>query len=329
MLPSSPTPGTASGLSSPSEQALMTEQSGSRPPQPPPKPHTPVSFQKRIVTIAVIAISAAWTAWIYFASSPGSDWRPFGISNGYQVYLGDYWTLFTSMFVHVNVLHIYFNAYWIWILGGWVEERYGSRFYALLIVISGFCASALELSFAGGTGVGLSGVVYAIFGLLWGAQLFGSHSTDEVLPAQRIQLFLVWLVLCFVLTATGALSIGNVAHVTGLVVGLLAAFAVASPQRAIARFAVPLAVLFTGVTVLYSPWSYVWLGSQAIRAQVRQHYDDAVRYYSAVLERRPNNPWALENRGRIQVFLGHDAEGKADIERAELERLAPGQIPHF
>ncbi|HSI14206.1 MAG TPA: rhomboid family intramembrane serine protease [Chthoniobacter sp.] len=329
MLPSSPAPGSPGNLSSVTEQALMTERPGTRPPQAPLKPRTPVSFRKRIVTIVIIAISVVWTAWIFFASSPGSDWRPFGVSNGYQVYLGDYWTLFTSMFVHVNALHLYFNAYWIWILGGWVEERYGARFYALLVVISGFCASALELSFAGGTGVGLSGVVYAIFGLLWGAQLFGSHSTDEVLPAQRIQLFLVWLVLCFVLTATGALSIGNVAHVTGLVVGVLAAFAVASPQRVIARVAVPLAVLVSGITVLYSPWSFVWLGSKAIRAQMSGQFDVAVHYYSAVIERRPNDPWPLENRGRIQVFLGHTAEGKADIDRAELERKAPGQIPHF
>lgn len=291
------------------------------------RPQNPsVDLKKRPITLLIIAVSIVWTGWIFLEGSP-ENWRQFGVSSGFHVYSGDYWSLFTSLFVHVGALHLYFNVYWLYILGGWVEERFGSRFYALLFLISGFCSSALELSFSGGTGVGLSGVLYAIFGLLWGAQLFGSHATDEVLPKSRAQLFLIWLVACVGLTVTGVLSVGNVAHVAGLIVGLLAACAMASPVRRGAKFALPAIVLFSGITTLYSPWSYVWLGSRAARAHARQQWDLATHYYSAMIEERPEDPWPLENRGRIHLYLHHELDGQADLAKAARLKHTPAGRP--
>ncbi|MEP6670770.1 MAG: rhomboid family intramembrane serine protease [Chthoniobacter sp.] len=279
-------------------------------------------MKNRPVTVLLIAVSVAWTAWVFLSGSPDGDWRRFGISNGYDVFLGDYWSLVASMFVHVNAFHLFFNAYWLYILGGYVEEQYGAKFYALLILISGCCASTLELSFAGSTGVGMSGVVYAIFGLLWGGQSFGTHSAAEVLPKDRIRLFLIWLVLCIVMTATGTMAVANGAHVAGLIVGLLAAGALSAPAGA-ARLAVPAIVLICGIAIFYSPWSYVWLASRAARAQVQKHWDVAQMYYSRMIEQQPTDPWPLKNRGEIRIFLGQETEGQADLSRAEQASHGP------
>lgn len=272
-------------------------------------------MKHRLVTLLVIAASVVWTAWILLSGNTDGDWRRFGISNGYYIFRGDYWTLLAAMFVHVDVMHLFFNVYWLYVLGGYVEERYGYRYYSVLILISGFCASTLELSFAGSTGVGLSGVVYAIFGVLWGAQLFGKH-TAKVLTKQRIQLFLSWLVLCIVLTASGAMSVGNVAHIVGLLMGLIAAFAQSGKSRA-ATFAIPTLVVFCGITIFYSPWSYVWLAGRASRAQELSNWEVADVYYSKMIGRRQNDSWPLENRGRIRIYLGREAEGRADLSRAQ------------
>ncbi len=272
-------------------------------------------MKRRPLTLFFIVISVAWTGWIQLSSKGDGDWRRFGISDGFEVFSGDYWTLFTSIFVHVGVMHLFFNSYWTWILGGYVEERFGWRFYTLLMLIGGVCGSALELSFAGSTGVGLSGAVYGLFGFLWGLKVFGKESID-VLPAARVQTFLVWLVLCIVLTATGLLSVGNVAHVTGLVVGLLAALSAHSANK-LRRLAIPLLVAFCGVVVFYSPWSYVWLASKAARAHEAERWDEAETYYSRMIERRPDDAWALENRGQIRIFRGREAEGKKDLSLAE------------
>lgn len=297
----------------------MNERLGTLPYIRPRNP--PTNFKKRPLTLLFIALAIGWTGWS-FISNP-EDWRQIGISSGYEVYLGDYWSLFTSLFVHVGVLHLFFNSYWLYILGGWVEERFGFRFYALLFLISGFCSSTLELSFCGDTGVGLSGVLYAIFGLLWGAQLFGSHATDEVMSKSRVQLFLVWLVVCIVGTVTGVMLIANVAHVTGLIVGLSTAYAMASPVRPGARFALPAIVLLTGITTIYSPWSYMWLGSRAARAQMRKQWDVAARYYTAMIVEDPQDPWPLENRGHVQFFLHHEADGRIDLAAAKRLKHAP------
>src|SRR6186997_898396 len=135
-------------------------------------------MRKRPVSVVIVAISVAWTAWVLLSGGRHGDWRRFGISNGYEVFGGDYWTLLTSMFVHVDAIHLIFNAYWMYVLGGFAEEKFGARYLILLTLISGFCGSCLELSFAQSTGVGLSGVVYAIFGVLWGAKLFGNQEVE-------------------------------------------------------------------------------------------------------------------------------------------------------
>jgi len=273
------------------------------------------NLKRRPLTVSLIALSVAWTTWVLTSTKTGYDWRRFGISDGFEVFSGEYWTLLTSMFVHVGVVHLFFNAYWLYILGGYVEERFGWRFYALLVLISGFCSSTLELSVADSTGVGLSGVAYAIFGLLWGARWFAKEDI-EILPPQTIRVFMIWLVLCIVATESGAMSVGNVAHVTGLLVGLATAYGCASPRK-FASYLTPLLVALCGAALFYSPWSTVWLASKAARAHQAKQWDTAERYYSRVLARDPNDRWALENRGRIRVYHGHEAEGQADLVQAE------------
>ncbi|HEY0946270.1 MAG TPA: rhomboid family intramembrane serine protease [Opitutaceae bacterium] len=270
---------------------------------------------KRVITIALATTAVLWTFWILQSGADDFEWRRFGISNGYEVFSGDYWTLLSSLFAHVDPLHLLFNVYWLYLLGGYAEEHYGRRFYILLVLISGFCASTLELSFTGSTGVGLSGVLYAIFGFLWGETLF-TKVPIEVLPKPRVWLFLAWLLFCIGLTESGVMAIGNVAHFTGLVIGLSTAFA-RSSRRLAARLLIPGVVGFCGVAIFYSPWSYVWLASRAIRAHEAGKWADAERYYSSILEREPNAGWALENRGNIRIYLGRESEGNADLSLAK------------
>ncbi len=229
--------------------------------------------------------------------------------------MGDYWTLFASMFVHVDILHLLFNVYWLYVLGGYLEEHYGRRYFTWLALIAGFCGSSLELTLAGSTGVGLSGVVYAIFGVLWGAKLFAGRDV-AVLPSKTIRLFLYWFVGCIALTATGLVSVGNVAHGAGLLIGLSASFA-EFRSKALARWIVPTLVAFCGLALFWSPWSYLWLASRAMRAHRAGDWLAAESYYSKLIEKDPMSAWALRNRGNIRIYLGHKQEGQADLAHAE------------
>src|SRR4030095_7262999 len=113
-----------------------------------------------------------------------------------------YWSLITSAFVHFEILHLAFNIYWLWHLGTLLEGRIGSLRWVVLFIASAIVSSGWELAAAGTTGIGMSGVVYAIFGFMW----MTSEQYPEfkkILTPKTSLIFFVWLVLCFVLTYTG------------------------------------------------------------------------------------------------------------------------------
>jgi membrane associated rhomboid family serine protease len=268
---------------------------------------------RRPITHAMIVVAVLWTA--ILLTAPYERWRSLGVSGGFEVFSGDYWSLFTSSFAHANLIHLFFNIYWLAILGGYTEERFGRRFYALLIVICTFCSSSLELCIAGETGIGLSGVVYGIFGFLWGTKLFGKQQ-HPVLDAKTIQLFLIWLFLCIALSATGTMAIGNVAHFSGLIVGILIAL-VCLKQSLIVKSLLPAIIIVSAGTLFYSPWSEPWLQSRAFKAHSKGDYRLAEEYYTRLLSRDPDDDWVLENRAEVREELGKVKEALEDKQRAE------------
>ena len=56
-------------------------------------------------------------------------------------------TLLTSMFLHGGILHLVGNLYFLLIFGDNVENEFGRGKYALLLLISGLCASGLHALF--------------------------------------------------------------------------------------------------------------------------------------------------------------------------------------
>ena len=76
------------------------------------------------------------------------------------------WTLFTMTLVHsrTQVTHILFNLYAFFVLGKIVETLYGSIRLAVLLIVLAWVASAAQIEFERNIGIGLSGVVYGVFG---------------------------------------------------------------------------------------------------------------------------------------------------------------------
>ena len=166
---------------------------------------------------------------VFFA---GGDWRWDEVAGLAATFSsGELWRLVTPIFIHRDPIHLLFNLSWIVTLGAAVEAQFGPwRALALVIASAGFSnvleyyvdielyAPALGLfRFGGGNpmGGGMSGVVYALFGFVWGRQKGGDPTYR--LPQNTVFLMVGWLFLCM----TGALGpIGNAAHAGGLVFGL-------------------------------------------------------------------------------------------------------------
>lgn len=140
------------------------------------------------------------------------------------VFSGELWRLITPIFVHVNLLHIFFNMSAMSFMGTLIEIRRGSGRLLLLVLVSAVISNLGQYYYMEHVDpgmphrfAGMSGVAYALFGYLWMKSL---HQPEQgmILHPNTVLIMLGWLVLCM----TGALgSVANAAHVMGLVVGVV------------------------------------------------------------------------------------------------------------
>jgi GlpG protein len=132
-----------------------------------------------------------------------------------EVFQGQLWRLFTPMFVHFGLLHIFFNMWWLWDLGNIIEARRGRlKFLMLVFVIAGI-SNVAQYVVSGPIFGGMSGVVYGLLCYMWIEGKFDPAS-DLSLNPQIVTFMIVWFFLCLV----GIVGhVANTAHGVGAVVG--------------------------------------------------------------------------------------------------------------
>jgi GlpG protein len=150
---------------------------------------------------------------------------------------GQIWRLVTPIFIHYGMMHLVFNMFVLWDMGGQIENRVGSQWMFALVLVLAVMANlgeAFESSVAGGRGYdfgGMSGVGYGVFGYLLIRTRFGNREQYRLSPATTFMM-LLWFVLCVARQfagPTGLLSfipsIANSAHTVGLFAGMAIAYA--------------------------------------------------------------------------------------------------------
>ena len=201
-----------------------------------------------IVTAALVAANIAW---FLFVASQGGGWfipQPgviihWGSNFGPLTLNGEWWRLFTCMFVHFGLLHLAFNMWVLWSVGRMIERMFGSLHYALLYVFAGLCGSMASLWWH--PNIHSAGASGAIFGLLGGLLAFVLNPASGVPPTiaasqRRIGLAFIAFNLVGGITHNG---IDNAAHLGGLIGGFLMGWMLARPldltarERAQPRFA--------------------------------------------------------------------------------------------
>ncbi|RUO41896.1 rhomboid family intramembrane serine protease GlpG [Pseudidiomarina aestuarii] len=128
------------------------------------------------------------------------------------------WRLVTPALLHFSLLHILFNVFWWWYLGGRFEKLYGSVWLVLALLVTAIISNVSQFLVSGPYFGGLSGVVYGLFGcavvLAW-----QRPSHPLFLPPGLIGFMLVWLVLGY--TDLLWVNVANTAHTAGLIAGLV------------------------------------------------------------------------------------------------------------
>jgi rhomboid protease GluP len=164
------------------------------------------------------------------------DW---GSNYGPQTVHGQWWRIFTALFLHFNMLHLGLNMWALWNIGRASERLYGSWTLLFLYLTTGVLASLSSivwdpsLSSAGASG--------AIFGVL-GAYLAFLIKERREIPATvfRKHWFSTTAFVLFNLI-NGALQPGidNAAHVAGLTAGFALGFLLARGLERDARVQFP------------------------------------------------------------------------------------------
>ena len=214
------------------------------------------STNQTVVTHALVGINAAVFLGMALAgisiTSPttqqlvhwGANWGPLTLS-------GEWWRLFTCMFLHIGVIHIAFNMWCLWDLGALAESLYGHWTFASVYVISGVAGSVASVAWHPATvSAGASGAIFGIAGALIASFYLGEFSLPRaaIQPSLRSVVMFAGYNLLF-----GAVSgrTDNAAHIGGLVCGLALGALIAKaapnlddPFRRILVIAVVMAIVF-------------------------------------------------------------------------------------
>ena len=162
----------------------------------------------------------------------------YGAQTNYLIHApnNQWWRLITSMFVHINMIHVMMNMFGLLILGPFVEKLYGSAKFVVFWVASGLAGSVatyltLRPSLAQGVlssfifrgedgpAAGASGALFGLVGVLFVFGIKYRHELPEgfkrvfgtgLLPIIFINLFIGFV---------GRSFIGNAAHLGGLFTG--------------------------------------------------------------------------------------------------------------
>ena len=155
------------------------------------------------------------------AEAAGGGYRFLGL--GATVARGEWWRLFSPMFVHFGLAHLAFNLLWVWVVGQRVEAASGRVALLTLVLLSSLGGNIAQYGMTGpGLYGGLSGVVYGLFGH---AFVYGRLNPGRDLG---FPIGLYVFVFGFLLLGVAGvidwllqISVANGAHLGGLAVGLV------------------------------------------------------------------------------------------------------------
>ncbi|HCI77567.1 MAG: rhomboid family intramembrane serine protease [Bacilli bacterium] len=187
------------------------------------------SYKQPIVTYIIMAICII--LFILMELSGGSTnsqtLLKYGANLDVLVKNGEYYRLFTCIFLHIGIMHLLCNMYSLYIIGREVENLFGKIKYIIIFILSGIFGSIMSLAFTHNTiSAGASG---AIFGLLGALLYFGMHYRTylgEAIKRSIIPIIVVNLIIGFF-----AEGIDLAAHIGGLVGGILLAMMVGVPDK--------------------------------------------------------------------------------------------------
>jgi len=136
---------------------------------------------------------------------------------------GEYWQLLTSIFVHVDIIHLALNMLFLIIFGLRAEELFTTEEYFSVYMLSGLSGSLLTLFLMSPSTLS-AGASGAIFGMYGASIIYMRKTVGQSIIGALLYAFLLLML------STGA-GVNIVAHFGGLATGLIIGYALAKSRR--------------------------------------------------------------------------------------------------
>jgi membrane associated rhomboid family serine protease len=259
------------------------------------------------ITLLLVALCVAWTL---LAMHYGLSYLKAGALTGRRLWEGEYWRLFSAMFLHHmgSWIHLVANSLSLFFVGRVIERGCGRRTFLLCLfggAMAGFAASLLFHPDPRMVRVGISGGIAGLIGLLLAVEWALTKSLWDFLRQRNTLLIAFFLALSFPLAwlLGDTLNVDHAGHAGGFAFGLL--FGLARYTRRGMRpvrgrvVALALAVLPLAYAChpFLDPDYQLW---RARRAYLAGDFDEAARRY----ERAGRlDPAALDGGGAREELL--------------------------
>lgn len=187
-----------------------------------------LSRYANLITYALIAINTI--IYLIMAALSGSlnistqVLVNFGAQVNPFVAQGQFWRIFTAMFLHFSIFHIGLNMLSLFFIGSAVEVFYGKWRYLAIYLLSGIIGGIITYLLGPNAMVisaGASGAIFGVFGAL-GVFYFTNRRALGGYGAGAIGNWVFWLALNIVFDLSDP-SIGLADHIGGLVAGIVIA----------------------------------------------------------------------------------------------------------
>ena len=167
---------------------------------------------------------------------------------------GEWWRLFTAMFLHGGMTHLLMNMFSLYLIGRGVEQYFNTASYLSVYLFSGLLGGLASLYMhPASVGVGASGAIFGIFGAMGG--FFIAHR-DKI--EAHTKAFMKEFAIIIGINLVIGFSIPSVdvsAHIGGLIVGFIGGYLVSKNPKWVWSYSVVMILLMIAV-MQYLPSQY-------------------------------------------------------------------------
>jgi rhomboid protease GluP len=171
-----------------------------------------------LIIINILIFAGLVLAGMHVLSPESQDLVAAGANFGPYTLTGEPWRLFTSMFLHIGIIHLLVNMYALASIGGALEPLVGRRQFIVAYVLAGLAGSLISLWWnQQRISAGASGAIFGMFGMFMTMVLLEKTMSWQEKKGMVLNLLGV---IAFNLLFGLQGGIDNAAHTGGLLLGI-------------------------------------------------------------------------------------------------------------